>query len=288
MNLRSRLSTLIAVRVVIGTLLLGSAILIQISRPGAFPVDPFFFLIGLTYALSVALPGDAQVRRAASWLVDLQFGADAHPGLGVHPRHRRHHQLLLVAVSAADHRGEHDPLPARRAAGGGAQRGAVSGARAGAVRRRRPAAAGRRFTPVVELPTLRVAQYTVAINLSGFFAVALLAGSLAEGLRSAGARLEDASHEIRDLRAFNEYVINSLLSGLVTADADGRILTFNRAASTITRHPERRRRSGTTRSTCCSCRRDIRARLATLGETRSLQDRSRSIAPATDARSTSA
>ena len=53
MNLRSRLSTLIAARVVIGTLLLGSAILIQISRPGAFPVDPFFTLIGLTYALSV-------------------------------------------------------------------------------------------------------------------------------------------------------------------------------------------------------------------------------------------
>ncbi len=66
MNLRSRLSTLIAARVVIGTLLLGSAILIQISRPGAFPVDPFFALIGLTYALSVAVSGDAQVRRASS------------------------------------------------------------------------------------------------------------------------------------------------------------------------------------------------------------------------------
>ena len=91
----------------------------------------------------------------------------------------------------------------------------------------------RRFTPMVELPTLGVARYTVAINLSGFFAVALLAGSLAEGLRSAGARLEYASHEIRDLRKFNEYVINSLLSGLVTTDADGRILTFNRAASVI-------------------------------------------------------
>ena len=91
----------------------------------------------------------------------------------------------------------------------------------------------RRFTPVVELPTLGVARYTVAINLGGFFAVALLAGSLAEGLRSAGARLEYASHEIRDLRRFNEYVINSLLSGLMTTDADGRILTFNRAASVI-------------------------------------------------------
>jgi two-component system, NtrC family, sensor histidine kinase PilS len=86
---------------------------------------------------------------------------------------------------------------------------------------------------VVDLPTLRVAQYTVAINLGGFVGVALLAGSLADSLRSAGARLEDASLVIRDLRAYNEYVINNLLSGLITSDAQGRILTFNRAASII-------------------------------------------------------
>jgi two-component system sensor histidine kinase PilS (NtrC family) len=90
------------------------------------------------------------------------------------------------------------------------------------------------------LPGPRFAQYTVAINLGGFFAVAILAGSLAEGLRSAGERLEDVSHEIADLRAFNEYVIDSLLSGLVTADGDGRILTFNRAATTITGVPAER------------------------------------------------
>jgi two-component system sensor histidine kinase PilS (NtrC family) len=84
---------------------------------------------------------------------------------------------------------------------------------------------------------LRFAQYTVAINLFGFFAVALLSGSLAENLRSAGARLERVSNQIADLRAFNQYVIDSMLSGLVTADLDGRILTFNRAASTITRLP---------------------------------------------------
>ncbi|MGH8189603.1 MAG: hypothetical protein ACREUC_23815, partial [Steroidobacteraceae bacterium] len=53
MDLRGRLSTLIAVRVVVSTLLMGSAIVVQISRPGSLPVDPFFFLIGLTYALSV-------------------------------------------------------------------------------------------------------------------------------------------------------------------------------------------------------------------------------------------
>ena len=91
------------------------------------------------------------------------------------------------------------------------------------------------------------AQYTVAINLFGFFAVALLAGSLAERLRSAGARLEDASHEIADLRAFNEYVIDSLLSGLVTTDADCRDPDVQPRG--VRRSPafRARRRSGTTR-----------------------------------------
>jgi two-component system sensor histidine kinase PilS (NtrC family) len=86
----------------------------------------------------------------------------------------------------------------------------------------------------VLLPTPRFAQFTVAINLFGFFAAALLAGSLGERLRSANARLKDASHAMEDLRAFNERVIDSLVSGLVTADLDRRIVTFNRGAQSIT------------------------------------------------------
>src|SRR4249920_2950917 len=77
MNLRSRLSALIAVRVVVSTLLLGSAILVQISRPGAFPSDPFFFLIGLTYALSVLYLGSLRFVGRRSWIADAQLGADA-------------------------------------------------------------------------------------------------------------------------------------------------------------------------------------------------------------------
>jgi len=84
------------------------------------------------------------------------------------------------------------------------------------------------------LPPRSVAQYTVALNLFGFFAVALLSGSLAERLRSADVRLEHASTEIADLQAFNQHVIDSLPSGLATTDTARRILTFNHAAETIT------------------------------------------------------
>jgi len=233
MNLRSRLSTLIAARVVIGTLLLGSAILIQISRPGAFPVDPFFTLIGLTYALSVLYLATLRFAERHPWLVDLQFGLDAvlvsafiHVTGGITSNFSSLYLLPVIAAAM---------IRSRRVA---LQVASLSTALYMGLVLVQYVDVGvpallKQLTPAVELPTLGVARYTVAINLSGFFAVALLAGSLSESLRSAGARLEYASHEIRDLRKFNEHIINSLLSGLVTTDANGRILTFNRSASVI-------------------------------------------------------
>src|SRR5207248_2273718 len=77
-------------------------------------------------------------------------------------------------------------------------------------------------------------EYTYALNVFGFFAVALLSGSLAESLRSTGAQLAQASSEIADLQALNQHVIDSLPSGLATTDNTCRILTFNRAAEMIT------------------------------------------------------
>ena len=232
MNLRSRLAKLIAARVVIGTLLLGSAILIQISRPGAFPIDPFFTLIGLTYLLSVVYLATLKFAERHLWLVDLQLGLDAalvsafiHVTGGIASNFSSLYVLPVIAAAM---------IRSRRVA---LQVAGLSGILYLALVVVQYVDVApvvvKRFTPLIELPTLGMARYTVAINLSGFFAVALLAGSLAESVRSAGARLEYASHEIRDLRKFNENVIDSLLSGLVTTDADARILTCNRAASVI-------------------------------------------------------
>jgi two-component system sensor histidine kinase PilS (NtrC family) len=270
MNLRSRLSTLIAARVVIGTLLLGSAILIQISRPGAFPVDPFFTLIGLTYALSVLYLATLRYAERHQWLVDLQFGLDAvlvsafiHVTGGIASNFSSLYLLPVIAASM---------IRSRRVA---LQVAGLSSTLYLGLVLAQYVDAGlpelvKRFTPVVELPTISVARYTVATNLGGFFAVALLAGSLAESLRSAGARLEYASHEIRDLRKFNENVINSLLSGLVTTDADGRILTFNRAASVILGIPSAQaiKRDAIA---VLQLPDDTRARLGMLSDTRTLK-----------------
>jgi two-component system, NtrC family, sensor histidine kinase PilS len=73
-----------------------------------------------------------------------------------------------------------------------------------------------------------------AIKVGGFLGVGRLAGSLADRLHSTGAQLVDASAAIEDLRQFNAHVIDSLVSGLVTTDADWRVVTFNKAAAAIT------------------------------------------------------
>jgi len=235
MNLRSRLSTLIAVRVIVSTLLLGSAILVQLSRPGAFPIDPFFFLIGLTYTLSVIYYFTRTYVERHPWIADAQLGADAflvsgfiHVTGGITSYFSSLYLLPIIAAST---------LRFRRGALQVATLSALLYLALVSAQYLEPTAffpASWQTLGAQELPSRRFAQYTVGINLFGFFAVALLSGSLAENLRSAGARLERASTQIADLRAFNQYVIDSMLSGLVTADMDGRILTFNRAASTIT------------------------------------------------------
>src|SRR5438477_267825 len=85
------------------------------------------------------------------------------------------------------------------------------------------------------ISTMLLGSGTLAqITAPGSFAVALLSGSLAEGMRSAGVKLEQASSTIADLQALNQHVIDSLPSGLATTDTAQRILTFNRAAEAIT------------------------------------------------------
>jgi two-component system, NtrC family, sensor histidine kinase PilS len=237
MDLRTRLTALIVVRVVVSTLLLGSAIVVQVNSPGAFPVNPFFFLIGLTYALSVGYVATVRFAERFGWLADIQLAADAliisafiYVTGGITSYFSSLYLLPIIAASTFRFRRGALQLATLTAV---LYLGLVSAQYLHAVG----------YLPHIwhaedrVLPGTRFAQYTVAINLFGFFAVALLSGSLAEGLRSAGKSLERASNQIADIRAFNEHIIDSLLSGLATTAEDGRVLTFNRAGSVITGLP---------------------------------------------------
>ena len=234
-DLRRTVAWLIAIRAIIGTILLGSAIVLQITAPGSFPVDPFFFLIGLTYVLTITFALTLRYVDRHRWLLDLQLAGDAlivsafiYFTGGINSYFSSLYALPVIAASTVQFR-----------------RGGLMVATfstllyGGLVLAQYKAVPGLRSDPwlnasTLALPSPAVARYTVALNVFGFFGVALLSGSLANRLRSAGARLEEASTEIEDLQALNQHVIDSLPSGLATADPALRILTFNRGAEAIT------------------------------------------------------
>lgn len=232
MPLRARLSRLIAARVVVSTLLLGFALVLPLGPAGAPGSDRFFVLIAATYALSVVWVASLRVVDRRRWLADAQLGCDALLVSG----------FIVVTGGIASVFSSLYVLPIVAASTIRARRVALQVAALSAVlylglvlaQYQDVQPLSRLFPGGGTLPTFQFAQYTAGINVFGFFAVALLGGSLAERVRTADARLASVSGQIADLRAFNAYVIDSLLSGLVTASADGRVLSFNKAAGVIT------------------------------------------------------
>jgi two-component system sensor histidine kinase PilS (NtrC family) len=233
-TLRRRLAVHIAVRLLVATVLLGAAVIVQLRDPGALPIDPFYFLVGLTYAVSLGFIVSLQLVERVPWLTDVHFAIDAvivsaavFVTGGVESLFTILYMLPIVAASTVQFRR------------GGLQLAGLSIILfVGVVVAQYLAANGYLDLPFAELaealPPVNVAQYTVALNAFGFFAVAFLSGSLAERARRGEAQLEQATEEIADLQAFNQYVFDNLVSGLATADGDNRLLTFNRSAMLIT------------------------------------------------------
>ena len=82
----------------------------------------------------------------------------------------------------------------------------------------------------------RALEFWLASNFFAFFAVAYLGTLLTQTVRSKGLELDEKREELKDLRAFNQDIIESMRGGLLTADLDGRILLVNRAGAEITGH----------------------------------------------------
>jgi two-component system sensor histidine kinase PilS (NtrC family) len=236
-TLGRRLLVHIALRLAAATVLLGAALVVQLRAPGDFGTNPFFALIALVYGVSLAFIASLRFVDRFPWLTDIHFSIDvmvvtacvALTG-GVSSLFTTLYVLPIVAAST---------IQFRR----GALQVAAFGSLmfAGVVLAQYLQATGNLdslfgITFQGPLPTLSVAQYTVGLNVFGLFAVAFLSGSLAERVRRADVRFEQASEELADLQFFNQYVIDNLLSGLATADEQNRLLTFNRSAVLITGH----------------------------------------------------
>ena len=236
-DLRRILFWLIAIRVGISTLLLGSAVFVQLTSPGSFPGNALFLLIGVTYALNIIWLTGLKWAARHRWIVDVQLACDALIVSG----------FIVVTGGVTSYFAALYVLPIAAASTVQFRRGGMMIATlsallyVGIVLMQMSEAAALFGLSIFDvdtvLPPPRMVAYTTGLNVFLFFSIAFLSGSLADRLQRAGAHLERASSEIAGLQAFNQHVIDSLASGLATTDRQGRILTFNRAAEAITGHP---------------------------------------------------
>jgi len=220
-----RLKRLMLARVVMATTLLLIAISVEAVSETLLPVNPLYFLIALTYALTLVyaialnfLPRP-EVQAHVQILVDLLLitglvwltgGTATEAGfMLLYPISvlsgsvllQRRRALLLAAVAVLFY-----ALM-------------LWSVRAGYVR-------GPRLADLQSLP-LKQVMYSVFVTGVACATVALIGSYLAESLRRAGEELEEAAEQVADLRELHELVINSIHSGLATADAAGRVLYLN-------------------------------------------------------------
>ena len=59
------------------TALLGAGVFAQVRTPGALSVNPFYFLVGLTFAVSLGFIASLQFVERLPWLTDVHFAIDS-------------------------------------------------------------------------------------------------------------------------------------------------------------------------------------------------------------------
>lgn len=229
----SALVWLMVLRVVVVTALLGSAVVTEVLARPSEPGEPLYLLIALTYLLTLlyalAWPFTATHRRELAYaqvLGDLLIVTGiVHSTGGIESNFSFLYLISIISASIILF-GRGGLLAATVAS---VLYGAlVQALYLGAIRAY-PAAA--QPTAVV-LPS-QVVAYTIFLNVFAFYTVALLTSYLSESLRLAGRKLEEASDSLADLEAFNQTIIDSITSGLMTTDVEGRINFFNEAAANI-------------------------------------------------------
>jgi len=225
------LSWLIAIRLVVITSVVLPYLLVQLATPTGLPTfDLLFLLAGLTYAASLLYIALLRVLRARPVVhAFIQFSGDLVlvTGLvyffgGVGSPFSLFY-LVVIMVAAVMLRRRDSLLVATAAYL------LYAGLLGALVRHQIPSI---RPTLSEEEVAWRL-PYNLAVHLFGFYAVALLTSFLAENVRRAEAELEEKRDSLANLEVFHHDIVQSISTGLATADLSGRVTSLNFAGGEI-------------------------------------------------------
>lgn len=242
-----QLKSLMLYRVVMGTTLLLVAISVETVSETLPRVNPLYFLIMATYVLTLGYVGLLRAWRTLLPQVWLQALGDLALVTGLvyvtgGATGRASFMLLypLSVMSGAVLLGRRSGLTLAGLAA------LMQGGMLLAVRNGLIPPQG--LAEVLDLPA-RQLVYSIFVTGVACAGVATVGGYMAESLRVAGRELEAAAGQMADLRELHSRIVDSINSGLCTADGQGRILSINAFGAAILGRAAADLRGATLRST---------------------------------------
>jgi two-component system sensor histidine kinase PilS (NtrC family) len=221
--LEQKLKRLMLLRVVMVTTLLLIAVYVEAVSETLARVNPLYFLIAATYALTIFHGLALRLTSYRTPLVYLQVIGDLLiiTGLVYLTGGTRTGFILLYPISVLSG----SVLLYRRQ--GLVLAGLATvfyGALVYAVREGLVEPQG-----LYDVPYLPAKHLIYSIFVSGVACatVATIGSYFAESLKSAGERLSEAVEQVADLQELNKVIVDSIHSGLATVDAGGRLLYLN-------------------------------------------------------------
>lgn len=233
--LRGRLLWLMLLRMVVATILLGGAILLQLREAKSFltaPLPGLYALIAVTYLLSLLYAFLLNKVRTLESLAYAQIAVDLIlESVLIYLTGMEEsifssiYNLSIIAGSM---------LLYRR---GGLITASLSSLLYGGLLDMRyyGLITSNSWGPAnLSSPAGIEVFYRVVVNICAFFLVAFLSSYLAEQVRASQQELEETQSDLSELTAIHENILQCLQSGLITTDRQGRITYANKGSGGIT------------------------------------------------------
>jgi len=223
---------LMVTRVAVTATLLFAAMSIEVIFAPGVSLLPLYVLCAGTFVLVITYAVVYRVLGRSPWFVALQLGGDLVVVTGfvfvtggvASPMTFLYFLPIITASVLTLRRGA-----LATAAGASLLYAALGGARLLTFVPLRP--------EVLDLSSdvdYRHLLYSVMSHVAGFFLAAIFSSVLSEKIRIADIELAEKRSDLAELQALNENIVESINSGLVTTDLDGRITFVNPGACAIT------------------------------------------------------